>query len=181
MISSWTALPDLVPRAGPGMVFDWQQQTGMLTTSGDVGIIRVWNIERELAIQVLPLRFLFFRCFLSSLAWATQDMATGSDCCVTSMLSHMGQASILVAACGDGTIRLFDCRVPTRYSPVVVLHEHKDWVVNIGITALDHQIVSGSLSGEVKFWDVRKNVSFKVLDHVMTLAIENGILRVASS
>lgn len=58
MISSWTALPDMIPRVGPGMVLDWQQQTGMLMTSGDVGIVRVWNMERELGIQVLFL-FLF--------------------------------------------------------------------------------------------------------------------------
>ncbi len=30
LISAWTALPDLLPRVGPGMVIDWQQQHGML-------------------------------------------------------------------------------------------------------------------------------------------------------
>ncbi|ELR12837.1 regulatory-associated protein of mTOR, putative [Acanthamoeba castellanii str. Neff] len=140
MISSWTALPDMIPRVGPGMVLDWQQQTGMLMTSGDVGIVRVWNMERELAIQ---------------------DMATGSDCCVTSIVSQTGNAQVLVAGCADGAIRLFDCRVPTRYSPVVVFQEHKDWIVNIGITAHDHQIVSCTLSGEVKFWDARKSISYR--------------------
>lgn len=78
------------------------------------------------------------------------------------MVSQSGSAQILVAGCGDGAIRLFDCRVPTRYSPVVIFKEHRDWLVNIGITATDHQIVSGSLSGEVKFWDVRKSNSYKV-------------------
>jgi regulator-associated protein of mTOR len=63
MISSWTALPDMIPRVGPGMVLDWQQQTGMLMTSGDVGIVRVWNMERELGIQVL---FLSLSLSLSS-------------------------------------------------------------------------------------------------------------------
>jgi regulator-associated protein of mTOR len=89
-------------------------------------------------------------------------MATGSDCCVTSIVSQTGNAQVLVAGCADGAIRLFDCRVPTRYSPVVVFQEHKDWIVNIGITAHDHQIVSCTLSGEVKFWDARKSISYRV-------------------
>jgi len=35
--------------------------------------------------------------------------------------------------------------------------------VNIAMTYLDSQIISGSLSGEIKFWDARKPLSLKTL------------------
>jgi len=144
LVTAWTALPDLVPRVGPGMVIDWQQQNGILMTTGDVGIIRVWNTERELSIQDLP---------------------TGADCCVTSIASQYGGGHILATGYGDGAIRLFDTRVPSRYSSVLSFREHNDWVVNIAMNALDdQQIISGSLSGEVKFWDARKTISFKTFN-----------------
>lgn len=48
------------------MVVDWEQETGLLMTSGDVRVIRIWDTDREMKVQVLyPLRLrvsLTFRC-----------------------------------------------------------------------------------------------------------------------
>lgn len=34
------------------MVVDWEQETGLLMTSGDVRVIRIWDTDREMKIQV---------------------------------------------------------------------------------------------------------------------------------
>lgn len=39
--------------AGAGMVVDWEQETGLLMTSGDVRVIRIWDTDREMKVQVL--------------------------------------------------------------------------------------------------------------------------------
>lgn len=36
------------------MVVDWEQETGLLMTSGDVRIIRIWDTDREMKVQVIP-------------------------------------------------------------------------------------------------------------------------------
>lgn len=35
------------------MVVDWEQETGLLMTSGDVRVIRIWDTDREMKVQVL--------------------------------------------------------------------------------------------------------------------------------
>lgn len=39
--------------AGAGMVVDWEQETGLLMTSGDVRVVRIWDTDREMKVQVL--------------------------------------------------------------------------------------------------------------------------------
>lgn len=38
--------------SGAGMVVDWEQESGLLITSGDVRIIRIWDTDREMKVQV---------------------------------------------------------------------------------------------------------------------------------
>lgn len=35
------------------MVVDWEQETGLLMTSGDVRVVRIWDTDREMKVQVL--------------------------------------------------------------------------------------------------------------------------------
>lgn len=44
---------------GAGMVVDWEQETGLLMTSGDVRVIRIWDTDREMKVQVLYSLHLF--------------------------------------------------------------------------------------------------------------------------
>lgn len=43
----------LFASAGAGMVVDWEQETGLLMTSGDVRVVRIWDTDREMKVQVL--------------------------------------------------------------------------------------------------------------------------------
>lgn len=36
------------------MVVDWEQETGLLMSSGDVRIVRIWDTDREMKVQVSP-------------------------------------------------------------------------------------------------------------------------------
>lgn len=39
---------------GAGMVVDWEQETGLLMSSGDVRVVRIWDTDREMKVQVSP-------------------------------------------------------------------------------------------------------------------------------
>lgn len=116
------------------MVVDWEQETGLLVSSGDVRIVRVWDTDREVKVQVtagaaapgLGVRgrqALGVRARPDSgrpvarPAGASagprappQDIPTGADSCVTS-LSCDSHRSLIVAGLGDGSVRVYDRRM----------------------------------------------------------------------
>ncbi|KAM4798292.1 regulatory-associated protein of mTOR-like [Urocitellus parryii] len=52
MVTSWQGLSDMLPTTrGAGMVVDWEQETGLLMSSGDVRIVRIWDTNRETKVQ----------------------------------------------------------------------------------------------------------------------------------
>ncbi|KAA0713126.1 Regulatory-associated protein of mTOR [Triplophysa tibetana] len=90
MVTAWQGLSDMLPTTrGAGMVVDWEQETGLLMTSGDVRVVRIWDTEREMKVQDIP---------------------TGADSCVTS-LSCDPQRSLVAAGFGDGSVRVYDRRM----------------------------------------------------------------------
>jgi len=137
LVLSWRALTGLVPGTrGVGLVLNWQQDYGTLFTSGDVGVIRIWDLEREFLVA---------------------DMATNSPHSITCLSSCSPFSKCLVAGYTDGSIRLFDQRVPNKYSVVCSFVEHKDWIVGAHIPKMDNtKLISGSISGDVRIWDIRE-------------------------
>ncbi|EEC07384.1 conserved hypothetical protein [Ixodes scapularis] len=124
----------LLTGLGAGMVLDWDQQTTTLIASGDVRVIRVWDTGQEKKILVrdsrthlryrwpnsrraVPPLFAFCRVAGTNNTGRRRfperevDMPTGADYPITS-LSTDHQGSLLVAGCGDGTIRVYDRRLP---------------------------------------------------------------------
>ncbi|VFV47412.1 regulatory associated protein of [Lynx pardinus] len=52
MVTAWQGLSDMLPTTrGAGMVVDWEQETGLLMSSGDVRIVRIWDTDREMKVQ----------------------------------------------------------------------------------------------------------------------------------
>lgn len=47
------------------MVVDWEQETGFLMTSGDVRVVRIWDTDREMKVQVLGTPHCFVFLFIS--------------------------------------------------------------------------------------------------------------------
>ena len=53
MVSAWQAVTDMLPTTkGAGLVADWDQSAALLYASGDVRSVRVWDVQKELKVQV---------------------------------------------------------------------------------------------------------------------------------
>ena len=87
------------------MVLEWEQSTGLLYAAGDVRHIRVWDTHKEMKIQDIP---------------------TGADSCVTCLTSDSADRSLMIAGCGDGTVRMYDRRQPpsSRYQLIFSSKKH---------------------------------------------------------
>lgn len=153
MVTAWQALSAMLPStrgSGSGLVISWEQETGNLLASGDVRFIRVWDTQREMRMQDIP---------------------TGADSCVTSLACDSVGRSLLIAGCGDGSVRLFDRRLPPSDSRVMALREHAGWVTSVFLQkGGEGNIISGSVSGDVKFWDPRFSESVRSLETISNSA-----------
>lgn len=135
LLSAFVAVPDLIPGTrGSGLVTNWQQNAGMLFAGGNSSFLRGWNLRQE-------------RC--------TFSLATNTDSCITSMASDESTGGTLVAGFGDGTLRLFDARSRPEYAVKMTMREHTSWVVQTHVYPDKYEMLSGSVSGELKFWDLR--------------------------
>lgn len=137
LVTAWRALTDMLPASkSAGMVLEWEQATRLLYAAGDVRHIRVWDTDKELNIQDIP---------------------THADSCVSCLTSDSADRSLLVAGCGDGTVRLYDRRMPPTSSLVHTLRDHKSWIINVYMQKFnaDRNIVTCSAGGDVKIWDPR--------------------------
>ncbi|XP_042614052.1 regulatory-associated protein of mTOR isoform X1 [Cyprinus carpio] len=139
---------DRSKQGGAGMVVDWEQETGLLMTSGDVRVIRIWDTEREMKVQDIP---------------------TGADSCVTS-LSCDPQRSLVAAGLGDGSVRVYDRRMGPNECRVMTYREHGAWVVKAHLQKEpEGHIISVSVNGDVRFFDPRTPESINILQTVKGL------------
>jgi len=151
LVTAWSALSGMIPSykgsTGSGLVTDWEQQSGMLLASGDVRIIRVWDAHREMKVQDIP---------------------TGADSCVTSMACDSVSRSLLVAGLGDGSVRIYDRRLPPDDCRVMTLREHEGWVLKVFLSKRNEgSILSGSVDGDIKFWESRMTSSVKTISNTL--------------
>ncbi|XP_008048687.1 regulatory-associated protein of mTOR [Carlito syrichta] len=149
MVTAWQGLSDMLPTTrGAGMVVDWEQETGLLMSSGDVRIVRIWDTDREMKVQDIP---------------------TGADSCVTS-LSCDSHRSLIVAGLGDGSIRVYDRRMALSECRVMTYREHTAWVVKAHLQKHpEGRIMSVSVNGDVRVFDPRLPESVNVLQIVKGL------------
>lgn len=145
LVTSWRALSDCpyLTRDGAGLVLEWQQENELLLASGNVNVIRLWDLNKELCIQ---------------------DIATGSEypvTCITSDRSAFGK--IIIAGFADGSIKVFDSRGSNRFIPSMSYNEQKGCIVNVSKAKNSNRIISGSTNGVVKFWDYRATRSVKTV------------------
>ncbi|XP_007886858.1 regulatory-associated protein of mTOR isoform X3 [Callorhinchus milii] len=149
MVTAWQGLSDMLPTTrGAGMVVDWEQETGLLMTSGDVRIIRIWDADREMKVQDIP---------------------TGADSCVTS-LSCDSSRSLIAGGLGDGSVRIYDRRMAPNECRVMTYREHAAWVVKAYLQkSPDGNIISVSVNGDVRFYDPRMPESMNVIQTVKGL------------
>lgn len=144
LVTAFVALTDIVPvsKGGSGLVTHWEQDTSTLLCSGDVRNIILWDLQSEAR---------------------KQDIPTGADSCVTSLISDTSGRSLLVAGFGDGTVRLFDRRLSPVECRVMTLREHTGRVIKVHLQkGSEGKIISASCVGDLRFWDPRFTESVKV-------------------
>ncbi|KAL4109088.1 hypothetical protein PRIC1_000793 [Phytophthora ramorum] len=135
LLSAFVAVPDLVPGTrGSGLVMNWQQDAGMMYAGGNSSVLRGWNLRQEKCTVALP---------------------TQTDSCITSMASDDSSPGMVVAGFGDGTLRIFDARSRPDYAVKTIMKEHTSWVVQTHIYEGRNELLTGSVTGELKFWDMR--------------------------
>ncbi|KAH0548367.1 regulatory-associated protein of mTOR isoform X1 [Cotesia glomerata] len=150
LLTAWQALADVQPAtkasvASAGLVTSWEQRSLTLAASGDVRVVRLWDAATELKKQDLP---------------------TGSDCCVT-CIDTDGTGSMMVLGCGDGSVRLFDRRLSPGEARIMTWREHNAWVLGAYLLKSNglhtERLITGSSSGDVRIFDLRKNSSINVV------------------
>lgn len=83
-----------------------------------------------------------------------QDIPTGAESCVTSIVSDSVGRTLLVVGCGDGSVRLFDRRLSPNDSRVMTMREHQSWVVNV---VLEKNTSESIISARLGLWKLCHN------------------------
>lgn len=148
LISAFYMLPDLpMQRKGQGMVLLWEQQYCQFIASGEHGnCIKIWDSHSEMRHR--------------------SDIPTGADYGIT-CLSSDGEHS-LAAGFQDGSIRIYDVRIRGAESRAFTFRKHTSSILNCHLFGPQQEkhinLISGDISGEVRFWDKRAPSSVKKLE-----------------
>ena len=167
LAATFHALPDIADTSsGSGMIISWQQSTGSLVSAGNSSTIRLWDMAREQCVRVFQ---------------------TGLDTCTTSLCAQTvsgSQSSAflsipsssynvdfdpppwawIVAGFADGTISVYDERVAYYGGKVHNVKEHRSWVVSTHMRLDIPEVISASVSGAIKFMDVRTMRTYKTIE-----------------
>ena len=179
LISSFLAAPDIVTdkRYSSGLVCEFQQCTGQLIAGGNTKTIRLWDVEKQMCTNTFGSQSDASLTTLTS-AWE-YELDNG--------YSGLGP-DIVIAGYGNGSLRLFDTRSPTG-DPVLYINEgrnrtslsrrrkytsfdeHTNWIIDVSFTTYGgrHEIVSGCVAGNIKFWDLRYSSAVRTIDHKMQM------------
>ena len=84
-----------------------------------------------------------------------QDIPTETADPITCLAQELPTGPIMVAGDAEGGVRIFDCRVSSRASLVKTFSEHKRAVIQVEMMFDSVKIVSGSVGGDVRLFDLR--------------------------
>jgi WD40 repeat protein len=174
LCSAFFAAPDLMAGGrGSGLICEWQQFSGCLLAGGNSKWIRCWDIGAEKFKTKLEVPRAEHACVTTiTTAWDFDSLGDGTS----SGYQGIGP-DIVVTGHSDGSIRVFDIRSnqppsdlsrrdrSRRRMPTEFL-EHESWIVDTSFTGYGtvHEILSGSVSGDVKAWDLRVSLSVRTLE-----------------
>jgi len=163
--TAFFAMPELVPnKRGSGLVTEWQQSNGRLVTGGNTNLIRCWDLQSEKCRMKIETDNMTSCLTTFATAW---DYVHNSE--TSEGYSGIGP-DILLGGYGDGIIKVFDLRAHQQQKPAQIeskktsrqkkgkeLSEHTHWIVNVCYNHCgnNYEVSSGSILGDVKFWDLR--------------------------
>ncbi|KAK4609128.1 Target of rapamycin complex 1 subunit mip1 [Fulvia fulva] len=137
-VSSFRALSDLFDSEkglSSGLVFDWQQGQGRALVAGDDRVVRVWQVGQELCIS---------------------DIQTRTRSCITSLTSDQVEGNVFVAGFGNGSVKVFDQRLPRSDQMLISWNEHKSWIVGAHLQRGGmRELITAESNGGIRLWDIR--------------------------
>lgn len=124
-------------------VYSWNQQSGRILASGNVRLCRIWDVHAEQTVQ---------------------DIHIGAKSCITTRICSDDSCSELVAlGLNDGSVNLYDPRIPGKSQRVMSLRELQRKIVGLSFisnasgtqTDTGLRLVAGSEDGEIRVWEPR--------------------------
>jgi len=168
LATAFFASPDMeAGQRGSGLICEWQQFSGSLIAGGNSDCIRCWDLATEQCPTVLE---------------------TETDACVTALttawdteVGDLPRSSygigpdVIVAGHSDGSLKVFDIRSSVNSVATIGgsrkrrhsrFTEHRSWIVDTYFTSYGGQfeILSGSVAGDIRAWDLRMSSSLRRLD-----------------
>ncbi|GAB5368349.1 hypothetical protein AAMO2058_001312000 [Amorphochlora amoebiformis] len=162
LVTAWAAAPSM-PRGGghmeglPGLVTDWNQEKGCLSTAGNSGKIRLWNVNSEKLAGEISLPKHRHQGFV-----------------VTSMHSDLS-GNVLVASDNKGVVRRFDLRESMTRCTMLYTHAQSSYTVKVQMQR-SHPglLVSASQNSQVIVYDSRGTST--VSDSKSTERLSSGLI-----
>eukprot|EP00762_Andalucia_godoyi_P006330 ANDGO_05832.mRNA.1 Regulatory-associated protein of TOR 2 len=144
LLAGFAAISEMPSKPqGPGLLMTWQQQFGRLTVGGPLPFLRIWDLERLKCLMQLQTDNSLVTCM-------NEDQALGNT---------------LIAGCEDGSVRVFDTRLPSDRSNVAIWKEHAGSVVNVHRQmTTPSTVISASIAGDIKFWDLRRSEAVRTVE-----------------
>ena len=194
LVSAFYACPMEAGQRGSGLICEWQPSSATLLAGGNSSVLKCWDLDAEKLVCELETNTKANITTMTT-AW---DFDSGR---IDSAQGYLGIGpDIVVSGHSDGSLKIFDLRMhrpaaekslnspPSsrqRRRPTVYA-EHQSWVVSTAFTGYSnrYEIISGTVSGEIKAWDLRLSSSIRTLEvqrsNMTTMAIHPRIPLVAT-
>lgn len=178
LTAAFCALPDIAASSrGSGLITDWQQHAGVLAVGGNSETIRLWDVQREQCVRTLftGMKQCTSAISCQSISWKQLGNVHGDYSSefgkLASQMNTEGDRSQpqsfwswIFAGFGDGSVGVFDQRVPNQGGKVHSAREDTHWIVHAAVREDIPQVITGALHGGVKFWDLRTMRVFKTIE-----------------
>jgi WD40 repeat protein len=136
-VTAWRAQNDVVSNTNTtGLVFEWNQRDGTLTSGGNSKSIKIWDVNSQTCVLSLP----------------SFKMNSVTDIKVKDNLILVGYL--------DGKVRLFDRR---SKSVVRTYTEQNSKILKLSFSSSDKHFICAS-EKNVKFYDFRNGASRQTLE-----------------
>eukprot|EP01035_Chromulina_nebulosa_P018908 gene18908-24711_t len=171
--SSFIALPDIADtNRGSGLISSWIQESGTLVAAGNSPTIRVWDLKYEKCIRVFTTGLDTCTTTIASKSVSSSFFTRGAMDLTPSQMSSNSHANEYshtptwtFAGFADGTVSIFDEKLSSLSGKAQsVRAESSGWIIAAYTRHDLPQVITASVKGTVKFWDIRKMGVYKTLE-----------------